>query len=197
MGTNLQAFCRHFYISCLKTHKKKNYFVKNKKKLNLNFFFFFFSNSGRAWINRAGRTPVRAGRSALRNRPSWNTTSIALSIYPNDAKKAEISPMYKKNDNLVKMNNRPVSILTALSKVFEGLLCDQLSMYIYELLSENLSAYRKHYSCQNCTFPKQLANHEKRSSSGLSGRTFAFQYFYEWLCVTIRKDLSRIQLCRW
>ena len=171
-------------------------------------------------------------------------TSIALSIYPNDAKKAEISPMYKKNDNLVKMNYRPVSILTALSKVFEGLLCDQLSMYIYELLSENLSAYRKHYSCnnvlvkciedfrkaldlgdcigcalidlssaldsrvtyceieciwcingsvflyyelfirqksksQNCTFPKQLANFEKRSSSGLSGRTFAFQYFYE------------------
>ena len=48
-------------------------------------------------------------------------TSIALSIYPNDAKKAEISPMYKKNVNLVKSNYRPVSILIALSKVFEGL----------------------------------------------------------------------------
>ena len=24
-------------------------------------------------MNRAGRKPVRAGRSALRNRPSWNT----------------------------------------------------------------------------------------------------------------------------
>ena len=76
-------------------------------------------------------------------------TSIALSIYPNDAKKAEISPLYQKNYNLVKSNYRPVSILTALSKQMEGLLCDQLSMYIYELLSEKLSAYRKHCSCNN------------------------------------------------
>ena len=28
---------------------------------------------GRARVNRAGRKPVRAGRSTLRNRPSWNT----------------------------------------------------------------------------------------------------------------------------
>ena len=76
-------------------------------------------------------------------------TSIAMSIYPNDAKKAEIWPLYKKNDNLVKSNYRAVSILTALSTNFEGLLCDQLAMHIYELLSENLSAYRKHYSCNN------------------------------------------------
>ena len=33
MGTNLQAFYKHFYIGCLKTH-----FVKIKNK----FFFFFF-----------------------------------------------------------------------------------------------------------------------------------------------------------
>ena len=68
-------------------------------------------------------------------------TSIAMSIYPNDAKKAEISSLYKKTDNLEKYNYRPVSILTALSKMFKGLLCDQLAMHIYELFSENLSAY--------------------------------------------------------
>ena len=74
--------------------------------------------------------------------------SIQLSMYPNDAKKAEISPM-SKNDPLVKSNYRPLSILTSLSKVFEGLLCDQLSMYIYQFISKNLSAYRKNYSCNN------------------------------------------------
>ena len=30
-------------------------------------------------------------------------------------------------------------------------------------------------SIQKCTFPKQLGNYEKRSSSGFSGRTIAFQ----------------------
>ena len=31
---------------------------------------------GRARVNRAGRKPVRAGRSVLRNRPSWNTAGV-------------------------------------------------------------------------------------------------------------------------
>ena len=34
-------------------------------------YIFIFLNSGRARVNRAGRKPVRAGRSALGN--SWNT----------------------------------------------------------------------------------------------------------------------------
>ena len=75
MGTNLQAFYKHFYIGCLKTQKKKQlHFVKIKQF----FFFFFFFYSGRARVNRAGRKPVRAGRSALRNRPSWNTDLVSV-----------------------------------------------------------------------------------------------------------------------
>ena len=61
--------------------------------------------------------------------------SIESSIYPNDNKKAEISPLYKKNDNLVKTNYRPLSIFTSLSKITEGLLCDQLSSYMSDILS--------------------------------------------------------------
>ena len=75
--------------------------------------------------------------------------SIESSIYPNDNKKAEISPLYKKNDNLVKTNYRPLSILTSLSKITEGLLCDQLSSDMSDILSRHLSAYRKNYSCNN------------------------------------------------
>ena len=43
MGTNLQAFYRHFY-GCLKTQKQELHFVKIKNKLNLFFsmkFVFF------------------------------------------------------------------------------------------------------------------------------------------------------------
>ena len=41
---------------------------------------FFVSNSGRALVNRAGRKPIRAGRSALRNRPSWNTRCVVAQV---------------------------------------------------------------------------------------------------------------------
>ena len=80
MGTNLQAFYKHFYIGCLKTQKQQLHFVKiNIFKKKLNYIYSFF-NSGRAHANRAGRKPVRAGRSALRNRPSWNTGNSCLIV---------------------------------------------------------------------------------------------------------------------
>ena len=67
MGTNLQAFLHRLSENTIT-------FCKNKKLINFCFFnLIFFNNSGRARVNRAGRKPVGAGRSALRNRPSWNT----------------------------------------------------------------------------------------------------------------------------
>ena len=45
MGTNMQAFYKHFYICCLKTPKKAITFCKNKTKL---FLLLFFLTSGRA-----------------------------------------------------------------------------------------------------------------------------------------------------
>ena len=77
-------------------------------------------------------------------------TSIAMSIYPNDAKKAEISPLYKKNDSLVKSNYRPVSILTALSTNFEGLLCDQLAMHIYIIALRKSISVSEALQLQQC-----------------------------------------------
>ena len=68
--------------------------------------------------------------------------------FPTDMKLSEISPVFKKNDNLDKENYRSVNILTVLSKVFERILSDQLTDYFKSILSPKLSAYRKGYSCQ-------------------------------------------------
>ncbi len=46
----------------------------------------------------------------------------ALWRFPNDMKYAEISPVFKKKDDLIKANYRPVSILTAFIKVFETII---------------------------------------------------------------------------
>ena len=50
MGTNLQAFCKHFYIGCLKTQKQQLHFVKIKIKLLL-----FFWKLNKTNLIRAGR----------------------------------------------------------------------------------------------------------------------------------------------
>ena len=45
-------------------------------------------------------------------------------------------------------NFRPVSILSILSKLYEGILNDQMLDHFREIFDVLLSAYRRHYSCQ-------------------------------------------------
>ena len=52
--------------------------------------------------------------------------SIDLSIYPSDFKEADLSPVFKKDDNLNKLNFRPISLLKLMSKIHEGMLSEQL-----------------------------------------------------------------------
>ena len=75
--------------------------------------------------------------------------SIVNCVYPDDLKRAEVSPLFKKDDCYYKGNYRPVSLLSIISKVVEGLLCDQINIYYSKIISTNLSAYRKSYCCEN------------------------------------------------
>ena len=75
--------------------------------------------------------------------------SISECKFPDVLKLAEISALFKKIDRLCKDNYRPVSILTALSKVFERCHSNQLLFYFEKLFSKFLSGFRKGYSCQS------------------------------------------------
>ena len=74
---------------------------------------------------------------------------IENSKFPSELKYAELSPLFKKSDNLLKENYRPVSILTAISKIHEDLMNDQLYAYFEDIFEELPSAFRKKYSCQS------------------------------------------------
>ena len=76
-------------------------------------------------------------------------TSISQNVFPDDLKCAEVTPLFKKNDNLNKKNYRPVSILTGISKVFENIMNDQLLEHFNDIFHALLSAFRKGYSCQS------------------------------------------------
>ena len=71
------------------------------------------------------------------------------SAFPYNMKNAELSPVYKRHDNLDKVNYRPVSVLTAVSKLNESVMNDQLGQYFINIFHEFLCAFGKKYSCQS------------------------------------------------
>ncbi len=49
--------------------------------------------------------------------------------FPEDMTKAEISPIFKKKDYMIKDNYRLISILVEFSKLFETIIAEQLMEY--------------------------------------------------------------------
>ena len=73
---------------------------------------------------------------------------IDNNTFPNGLKKADINPVYKKDDPFDKTSYRPISILPVLSKPFEHCLYDQIYEYIDTVLSKVQCAFRKGFSTQ-------------------------------------------------
>ncbi len=64
-------------------------------------------------------------------------------------KKAEISPIFKKKDDMIKDNYRPISILATFSKLFETITAEQLMEYFKSIFNEMLCAYRNKYGTEH------------------------------------------------
>lgn len=73
-------------------------------------------------------------------------SAIKNNQFPSDLKLADLVPLYKKADDMLKENYRPVSILPVFSKVFEIVIADQLMEYFKDIFNDFLCAYRKKYS---------------------------------------------------
>ena len=74
---------------------------------------------------------------------------LRTSAFPYNMKNAELSPIYTRHGNLDKINYRPVSVLTAVFKLNESVMNDQLGQYFINIFHELLCAFRKKYSCQS------------------------------------------------
>ena len=70
--------------------------------------------------------------------------------FPDELKLAELSPIFKKNNDLDKENYMPVSILSHVSKVFERIMCIQIDTFMRDKLSKLLTGFRKNHSTQHC-----------------------------------------------
>ena len=97
--------------------------------------------------------------------------SISTSKFPDDLKKADVIPVYKKKSKLSmsKENYRPISILPNISKVYERCLYDQMSKYFETRFSKFQCDFRKGYIVQHCL----LAMIEKWKTAVDNGGVFA------------------------
>ena len=71
--------------------------------------------------------------------------SLSEGTFPDDWKKARVSPIFKSGNREECGNYRPISILSAISNIFEKIVFDQLSQYLItsNILTDNQSGFRE------------------------------------------------------
>ena len=77
--------------------------------------------------------------------------TLKAGIFPNKLKIAKIMPVFKSNDKSKLTNYRPISLLSAFSKVFEKVMLIQLN--------EHFSTFKLYYDCQYGFRPRHSTEH--------------------------------------
>ena len=75
--------------------------------------------------------------------------SIEKQQFPSKLKYANVTPLFKKDENIDKTNYRPISILTSISKIFERLMFKQITHFVESKISQYLCGFRKGYNTQH------------------------------------------------
>ena len=70
--------------------------------------------------------------------------------YPPSLKVADVTPIHKGKERILKKNYRPVSLIPVLSKLYEKNMYDPIFSYTENFLSPYLFGYRKGHSTQQC-----------------------------------------------
>ena len=60
--------------------------------------------------------------------------------------------IFKKGDKFLKENYRPISILPAISKIFENVICNQLADYFSSILHPQLCGFRSKHNHNTLCF---------------------------------------------
>ena len=76
--------------------------------------------------------------------------SLCTGIFPDKLKLAKVIPLFKKDDDKIFGNYRPISLLSSISKVFEKVAFDQLYDYFttHGLLFNSQYGFRRHHSTE-------------------------------------------------
>ena len=78
----------------------------------------------------------------------WNNEIVESKKFSKKLKLADITPIFKKLENILAENYRNVSVLPSVSKIFERLMQKQVNKFVEKHLSPYLCGYRKGYSSE-------------------------------------------------
>ena len=78
--------------------------------------------------------------------------SLYSKVFPSSLKKADITPVYKKDKKFLKNNCRPVSTLPSVSKIYKHCIYYQINDYFHPLFSKLKRGFRKKFNAQHCLF---------------------------------------------
>ena len=92
-------------------------------------------------------------------------TCIKSGSFPKALKRADVSPILKKGDNMNVANYRPISILPSVSKLFEKEMTIQMSNYFEGIFSQYLSGFRKSHSYETVLI-RMVENIKKALDAG-------------------------------
>ena len=77
------------------------------------------------------------------------SSSIRNGIFPEELKLVEVIPLFKKADPFDKVNYRPVSLLSHVSKVYERIIFNEISTYCEQYFSSFLTGFLKNHNTQH------------------------------------------------
>ena len=95
--------------------------------------------------------------------------SLFSKVSPNSLKKADITPIFKKDEKFLKNNYRPVSILPNASKIYEHCIYDQINDYFHPLFSKLQCRFQKGFNAQHCLLVLIEKCHEVLDKRGYAG----------------------------
>ena len=87
-------------------------------------------------------------------------------------KNDDVSSLFKKDDNMSKKNNRPISLLPTIAKIFERLMHRQLSEFTARFFSPLLGGFRQGYNTQHVLLNFLQYCKNSIDNKGLAGAVF-------------------------
>ena len=97
---------------------------------------------------------------------------VEESSFPDDMKNADVSSLFKKDDNMSKKNYRPISLLPTIAKIFERLMHRQLSEFTARFFSPLLGGFRQGYNTQHVLLNFLQYCKSSIDNKGLAGAVF-------------------------